>query len=755
MFRRLTESVLDHPRRYGLLICAIFVGSLWGASKLRIDFSTRSFFSNEDTALEALDRSQAMWGADDAIVSVAVTGNTILTNEGMHTLVETADALRALPFVASVHALPDAVALVGQHPGELMMDTVLATVPDSTSMRAQWRARLLRADHLVPQLLAKDGSATLILVALKGKVQDSIKLVPRIEKIRETIARMEASSDLRFQAGGIPTIRADVNRTTHRDQAIIVPLSFLLMCLFLWTVFRRAHGVLVPLIAAIAPVVVLFGIMGFCGEPIGSLNQTYTTLLPAIAVADAIHLVSRFHEELAARAGPGSNFASVRRAALISTVKHIGVACLLTSLTTGVGFLSLRAASMPVLKSFGTYAALGVALAYLSVLLLTPLCLSRVRDAPPANRNQRLFSSFARLSIQRSPWVLGVALLLTVASIGFGARVTADQRITALFNRTHPSRQASITIDHALSGSLNLEIDLFASQEGALLAPEVLDKLWRLERWAREQPGVRTTQGPGSYVAQLHKLVVGNHEIPEGRNAIAQLLLLTEGDANRDGWLSPSAKRGRIVVRTQDVGANAFTRLAERMKLKAQSELSGLPVEAHITSAPYVSYRGINNVTNDLKDSLLLACLVIVAMIGLLLRSPRLALLCLIPNVLPLLLGYGFLGLMGWSLNPSRAIVFTLGLGIAVDDTLHLMVRFREELARGRPLAHSLERAVSQCGRAAALTTLILVAAFSLNMLSSFVELIAMGALGAVIISSALLCDVLVLPALLWRFSSR
>lgn len=755
MFRRLTESVLDHPRRYGLLVFAIFAGSLWGASRLRIDFSTRSFFSNEDTALEVLDRSQAMWGADDAIVPVAVTGSAILTKEGIYSLNETAEALRALPFVASVRALPDTVALAGQNPGELVMDTVLATVPDRMENRSQWRARLLRADHLVPQLLAEDGSATLMLVALKGKIQDSIKLIPQIEEIRATLARMEASSELRFQAGGVPTIRADVNRTTHRDQAIIVPLSFLLMCLLLWTVFRRAHGVLVPLIAAIAPVVVLFGIMGFCGEPIGSLNQTFTTLLPAIAVADAIHLVSRFHEELGARAGPGSNFASVRRAALISTVKHIGVACLLTSLTTGVGFLSLRAASMPVLKSFGTYAALGVALAYLSVLILTPLCLSRVRCAPPANRNQRLFSSLARVSIQRSAWVLGGTLLLTIASIGFGARVTADQKFTALFNRTHPSRQASITIDHALSGSLNLEIDLFASPEGALLTPEVLDKLWRLERWARKQPGVRTTQGPGSYVAQLHRLIVGRHDIPNTRSAIAQLLLLTEGDSSRDGWLSPNAKRGRIIVRTQDLGANAFTHLAQRTKRKAQSELSGLPVEAHVTGAPYVSYRGVSNVTNDLKDSLLLACLVIVAMIGLLLRSPRLALLCLVPNVLPLLLGYGFLGFMGWSLNPSRAIVFTLGLGIAVDDTLHLIVRFREELARGRPLAHSLERAVSQCGRAAALTTVILVVAFSLNMLSSFVELFAMGALGAVVISSALLCDVIVLPALLWRFSDR
>ena len=172
----------------------------------------------------------------------------------------------------------------------------------------------------------------------------------------------------------------------------------------------------------------------------------------------------------------------------------------------------------------------------------------------------------------------------------------------------------------------------------------------------------------------------------------------------------------------------------------------------HLTGTAYVAYRGINRVTLDLRNSLTVAFVVIAIIIGLLFGDVRVALISLVPNALPLLAGYALLGAMGWLLDPTPAMVFTVALGIAVDDTIHLLVRAREELRRGRGLDQAIRLSVLHSGRAVVITTVILTLGFGMNALSSFPANRTLGALGAVIMFAALLCDLLVLPALLAAF---
>lgn len=751
MLDTLVHYVLDHPRHAWLGLGLALVAAAGGLSGLRTDFSTRAYFDGDDPALAHLDAAQATWGADDAIVPVVVTGADVLRPDALRTLQRAGAALEALPFVDGVRGLPDAAVLRSAEPGEIELRSALDTLPEAAEARAAWRARVLSAPHLVPLLLAEDARATVLLVELTGDTRDGTLVRPWIRRLEGALAAFEGQAGLRFLLGGTAPTRAATFHLIHRDQAVIVPASLGLMVVLLAWMFRRPHGVVGPLLAAFVPVVLLLGVMGACGEPIGTLNQSYLTLLPAIAIADAIHLVSRFHEEARARLGPGGRLTpEIRRAALADAVRHIGAACLMTSLTTGVGFLSLRTASMPVLQGFGTYAAVGIGFAYASVLVVLPLCLSRVRSLPEARpRSDAVLTAVARFSVRHRAGVLVGAAAMAAAAAVFGLRVSADEQVSSFFSRAHPVRRAGATLDRDLGGLLALEVDLSAEAQGGLLEPDALEALAAVEGWARAQPGVRATQGPGSYVAHVAELVTGEPEVPATRARVAQLLLLVEGEPELGGLLMPDGRRGRIMLRTEDMGAKAFVAFADRVQAELDRALAGRPVRAALTGVPYVGYRGLNNISLDLRDSMLVAFGVILVMTGLLFRSARLALVCMVPNLWPLLLGYGLLGLLDWSLNPARAVIFTLGLGIAVDDTLHLTARVREELGRGRSVSCALEVAVTRCGRAAGLTTLILVLAFLLNLGSSFVPMGMMGVLGAVVIAAALAADVLVLPALL------
>ena len=285
---------------------------------------------------------------------------------------------------------------------------------------------------------------------------------------------------------------------------VTVPVMMVLIAALLLLLFRRVHGVLVPGLAAAIPTLCVFGVMGVFGEPIGILNQSYATLLPAIVIADAIHLVSRFHEEARRNAAPGQRLShEQRRAAIVRASGRIGLACLLTTATTGIGFCSLHMANMPVLRSFGLYAALGIVLAYATVLMVIPLLLSFTRGAVPGQDHpisaeiDKILRSCARISTRR-PWpVLGGTLLIVMGCLLLSGRVVIDNALTGLLRDDHPTTVANNVVDSHLGGLLGIEVET-VGEPGAHKDPRVLNALAGLEDWASDQAEVRSIQGPAS-----------------------------------------------------------------------------------------------------------------------------------------------------------------------------------------------------------------------------------------------------------------
>jgi hypothetical protein len=243
----------------------------------------------------------------------------------------------------------------------------------------------------------------------------------------------------------------------------------------------------------------------------------------------------------------------------------------------------------------------------------------------------------------------------------------------------------------------------------------------------------------------------GPYAIPNASNIRRVLNLDPEGEASQR-ILSSEYDRAQIIVQVRDVGANAFQSLVDEITPQVEASLVDYGVEVYATGTPYVAYAGINRITADLRTSLLTAFAAVTLLVTLLFRSLRVGILFLPANALPLLFGYGFMGFMGWPLEPTTGVVFTVALGIAVDDSIHMMARFREELNKGLQVAEAIEEAVLRCGRAVTVTTIVLACGFFVNVLSSFPYTQALGGLGGLVILSALFCDLLVLPPLLMLF---
>ncbi|RMG11694.1 MAG: hypothetical protein D6731_15110 [Planctomycetota bacterium] len=540
-----------------------------------------------------------------------------------------------------------------------------------------------------------------------------------------------------------------------------------LFVVILWLCFRDPRALWVPLLAVLLATLYTAGLLGLVGEPINIINNVLPVLIFVIAMSDAIHVIARYRRELAA--------GRPQREALWTTLRHLAVACLLTSLTTAVGFASLATADIGILRRFGLTAAAGVGLAYVVTIAFVPLAFS-VLSPRLGQEPQRVDALFDRLSLRLGRWVLrrrgrvlAGALLCTAIAIALGARVRIDNNVYEAFDPDDPFALANARLERDFGGivSLSLVVAWEADASGPL-TPEALAYLSELEDFLRARGvlplSVADLVAEGN--AALRRGDPAARRVPETPEACRAAFLAVSaalettgrGEALRRLWSSPR-RWTRIVGQVGDLGSTRlngiFAAIEERLA-RDRARHTELGLRCFLSGDGPVASRGVDRLIGDLFVSLLTAFAFIVPVLCLLFRSLRAGLVSTIPNLLPLIATLGFLGATGRELRVTSVIVFSISLGLAVDDTIHFMVRFGEEWRRagvGRTAyARALLRTYRGAGSAIILTTLLLTAGFSALLLSDFPISRSFALCMEVTIVAALLGDLLVLPAVLAVF---
>ncbi len=728
-FAALAQRLLRHRRAVAVAWLVVLAFALAGASRLRFDLSSKAFYGDGDAATAALEALQARWGHDDAtlvVVADAPDDAGVLTDSRLHAIRDLADELRARPEVERVDTVTD-------HPAS-------AAVAGGSRPARAW----LHTAPIVPVLLSADERSAAIAVRLRFSSDELEPTVAAVEALQSVIAAHDGTAGLRLHAGGLPAVRAAFARTSLADQRVLVPLCLAVVSLVLALALRRAWQVLVPLVLALVPTVVLLGLLGWAGVPIGLLNQGYFTLLPVIALADGVHLVTRVAEH-----GATAIDRDGRDAAIVGGCGRVGLSCLLTSTTTAVGFASLTLSGMPMLRSFGAWAALGVLLAFATLLTLAPLLLAPVRDLGPGTAlvgDERHWLPRATAFARTRPWttLLGATVLTAIAVLA-ARRVPIDNRLSDLIDADQPAARASAALDARLGGVLSLELELEGAP-GHWRAPEHVRALAELEDWLATLPQVRAVIGPTVMLR-----AAGSRVADDEAGIVRGWRRLDAAGLRRD-VLDDDDAIAHVSVRVPDLGGRSFEALVATITDRAHA-LDGVTVRAGGTTA--LAYRGVNRIAAELRDSILGAFAVITVGIGLALRSARAGIAAIVPNAVPLLLGYAAFALWLDHFDPLGGVILAVALGIAVDDTIHLLVRTREHQHQGHTTPHALTLAVAGSGLPCAVTSVVLAAGLASFVLSSFPPLRQLGALGALVILVALSCDLLLLPAMVMVLRRR
>lgn len=721
-----------------------------GVPRLRIDPSLDEMLPADDPARRFYDELLARFGSDD-VVLVALVSDALFTPEGLATVERVTKALARAEGVRRVEGLATAVRM-----RPLDGDVEIAGYfdePIESRAAAEALQRELLADPLrAGSFVSRDGRATAILVTFE-RIPEDVFLARGLDLALLDAARA-AAPDMAVLLAGTPHVKAEVGRLLTGELVVMVPIVLVLMAGLSCGFFGRVRLGLVPLAAVVLGLLWTLGAMGWAGHDLNIVTTLIPPLVLALGFAYSAHLVAAFAAEPAAADDP----ADAARRRVRRALAHVAFPVAFTALTTAAGFLSLLSSPLDVIRGFGAFAAVSTAATLAAALLLAPLLLARTRaedgagpDAAEARMAalDRRFAALADFDARHARAILAVAAVVCVAAGLAATRIEVNLPVIENFGADAPIRVAYESVDRLFGGANQFYVMLRADEEGAFERPALLREVAALQEWLDAQPEIGGSTSVVQYLEVLNEgLGVDDppaRRLPDSERLVAQLLLFGANE-ELDVLLDRGHRTITILVRSTATETREFDVLAQRI----DARLAELPpgIRGHTTGNAILLTRSADRIARGQATSLMLAG----AMIGLLLvayfRSLRLGLFALAPNLVPVGLYFGLLGATGVTLNNATALMGSIVLGIAVDDTLHLLVEYRRALdAHGDP-RRALREALSRVGRAISATTLAVCAGLLVVGASALQNQAEFGLLGAATLAIAWVVDVTVTPAL-------
>lgn len=732
-----------------LLLCAVAGVGLWSATRdgVPVDFTPQAMFLEKGEEHDTVRRIEATFGREDNDLLAVLVG-PLGTEEGV-------EAIRLLHATAEVH--PEV---------QRVQSPVTTTVTDAVGGML---TPLVPLDELPPpealRRLADDPVSRGLIV---GTEASAVAVRIRIDPVHERIADLspvvrELEGQLRDVAlpegvtlhiTGVPFVRTEVVDRMQTEQRTIFPVVGLIFGLVIWALFRRFWVGMAPLVTTQLAILWVMAALLSSGAVLNILSILVPTLVLVIGVADGIHVVSRYREELAR----GLDKAE----AMGQTMRFMTGACFLTTFTTGAGFASLLVADTVVIRDFGVHSAVAMAIAFVSIMLTLPTWLAFIpvervgHPAAEAGASSRALERIAALVARRPARVLVATLALVALAAWTGRGVRTNSSILEMYPEEHPTADAIHAVEDHLSGVIPVYFHLEGPEE-SFKEPATLERVRRLERAFAEEPSVRWTGSVASFLETLHGKLTDEEGLPPSREAVAQELLLAEmsGELPLDGLVDETWSEVRIMGLIADTGGREVVKMKGRLEARAEEILAGSPLEARLTGDGILASVGVNKLIGDLLGSVGLVFGIILVTLFVLLRDWRLALVAGIPNLVPLVFTLATLGLMGADIQTSNVVSFTVAIGLAVDDTIHFIVRFKQERGTGQPFAECMRRTYHGAGHAIVLTSALLVLGFCILTTSDLTSTRHFGILSSVTMVAALLGDLFLLPSLLWLTLGR
>ncbi|HDY7614642.1 TPA: MMPL family transporter [Vibrio vulnificus] len=755
-------SLLAFSTRFSfwtLIISLIaIVATAMGAKNLYFRGDYNIFFDGSNAQLQAFDEIQTTFAKTDNIALVlAPKSGDVFDQRTLTQIQEMTEQAWQVPYSSRVDSLANYQHTEAVDDDLLVEDLLYQSYPLTAERIAKVRTIAMSEPLLVNALVSEKGDVAVINITMQMPgVDETAEVNEVVAYVEQMLSHYRAQyPDVTIYKAGIIAMNHSFAMAAQNDSATLVPTMLLVILVFLTLMLRSFLSVLATLVVIIGAIVATLGIVGWAGMFLHVASVNVPTLIMTLAVADCVHVIASMRHFM--RQGMPKSQA-IHRSVTLNFVPII-----ITSVTTAIGFLMMNMSDSPVLRDFGNLSALGVMIAcVLSVSLLPALLnLLPVRfSAKQTAKSSDIMDKLADLVVHRRNVLLPLSIVVIAGSAALIPYNKVNDESVKYFDTSSEFRQAADFMEQRISGMTTMSIAIKTHQSQGIASPEFLAVLGEFTHWLREQPETDHVASLSDIYKRLNKNMHGDdnayYALPAERELAAQYLLLYEMslpfglDLNNQVNVDKSSVKLQLTVK--NLGSVELVALEERLY---QWFVSHAPQYQVVASSPSLMFAHIGE-TNmaSMLSTLPITLILISALMIFALRSWRLGMISLVPNIAPAVIGFGLWALISGEINLGLSVVVTLTLGVVVDDAVHFLAKYQHARKAGQNAEQAVRYAFHTVGRALWITTVVLVAGFSVLAMSQFRLNSDMGQLSAIVIFVALVIDFVLLPSLLMRFDT-
>ncbi len=755
----------------------ILAASVYFSQFVRMNNSFDAYFNDTDPAYKAYLQYREDFGSDEIayLLYDASDFEHGVFNLELMTLINdlTYELDQELPFVDEVKSLANIEVMTGDDEG-LNILLIEEEWPIDQEQLIRFGELILSKPMYINGYLTEDKKFGAIRIDMqKSSIDpiDQIRLDPEggddlenvYPQVTETVLTEILSrpkyQDITFHISGDVPLNSAFNRIAMADMGITLGLSVIVISLLLLYFFKGSIiGVLGPISVVFLSIMITLGFMGIVNWDMDIMFAMVPTLLLSIGIAQAVHIISEFrllHTELGDRGE-----------AIKATLGLIGAPCLLTSLTTAAGFMALSISPIKTISHMAVYTSLAVIAAFFLSITLLSFFLSfgkqQSKQAIEAKAHQPLIHqtllNIANLTIRFPKAITAFSAALFILAFMGISQLKIDSNFLLDFKKDEPIRVTTEYIDSTMGGMGSLLYLFDTQQEGGIKNPEVLKEIEAFQNFVNTQhPKVQKTYSIVDLLKDINQSFNGGdakfHTIPDDPTLIAQYLLVYEMSGGKElhEFVSPDYARANLEVRTQLVNSSEVAKLKQTFDdyLK-ENPIKNSSYEFSGIGALWVQL--IDYISISQLQGVLLAFVVISIMMCFIFRSIKIGLISMIPNIAPAILSVGLIGWLGFYLDYMKLLIAPIAIGIAVDDTIHMMTRLQHAFQVHRNYAKAIQEAMTSIGRALLMTSIILVCGFLSFTVAQMDSQMWFGILLALTIFIALIADFFLMPALVLLF---
>lgn len=726
------DTLFDRHRTRLIVFVLLFsMVALIGWTRIEFDNEAKALFRNSSEEFSELEMLFRDFRPDENDCMLLIKSPELLSVDRINAMKTLHDDVTAVQGVEQVISLVSPLLVLSDPlprrviPDEIDRESIGKVRDDLTQHPLASRLLLSKnADHAL--LIAQLGDADLLVSDYTDTVQS----------LHEIVDSHNQDQSWEILLTGLPPLRTEVFSSVQNDTRMMMKIGAALAGLIALLVFRHWAPSLVTFAGASVGAVWALGVIALLGIKINLITTIVPVLVVVIGLTDAVHLVFDMRESVIHGVLP--------RQSAIRCVAHLGLACFLTSVTTAIGFGSLMVSSIHVISQLGLVCALGTGITFIGVITVVPLLggtsLVSQRTLHKGSMAPRFLRQFAEWMIdtilRRKVMVLVISLGVMIMLGWYALKLRPDAHLYENLPPNGNAAQALNTIDDEFGGLLTASV-IVQWDDTVNDSLDLNDSVMTiLDRLCHELDRAKGFHNPVSAFQFAQTLPFGRVDLLPARI--------------RDQWIQADNQMALVIARMQDTGIESHRPMIAAFRetlANLQQEYSGFTFS--LSGSAVVATRSLMEMISDLVKSLTVAAVVIFLVLSIAFRSIKLGLISILPNSLPLLFTAAFLVWVGEPLRITSVLLFTVSLGIAVDDTIHFLARFQRERLAGTSVHESIRKTFMTVGGALVTSTAILVAGFSASALSDMPHAHLFAELACISIAVALLGDVILLPAIL------